>query len=59
MYFYPPVRRFIWCALMGHFLHYSIFIKNLNFTIFWTPDEVGDETSLLWLMNFCIKLGLS
>ena len=41
-----PVTQLIWCALIGHFLLYSITVKCLNFTNFWTPDEVGDETNV-------------
>ena len=54
MYFYIPVRRLIWCALIGHFVLYSITIKSLNFTIFWTPDEADDETSVWWVTNCCV-----
>ena len=53
MYFYIPVRRLTWCALIGHFLLSSISIKYLHFTIFWAPDEVGDETNVWWVTNFC------
>ena len=48
------MRRLHLCALIGHFLLYSVTIKCLNFPIFWTPDEVGDETSVWWVTNFCV-----
>ena len=44
MYFYIPVRRQFFCVLIGHFLLYSVTIKCLNFMIFYTSDEVGNET---------------
>ena len=54
MYFYILVRRLIWSTLIGHFLLYSITIKCLNFTSFWTPGEVGEEINVWWVTNICV-----
>ena len=45
IYFYMSVKRLIWFAFIGHFLLYSITIKCLNCTIFWTLDEVSSSLS--------------
>ena len=44
----------IYLVCIGHFSLYSIFTECLNFTIFWTLDEVGNETNVWWVTKFCV-----
>ena len=44
VFLYTSEKVNFFCVLIGHFLLYSVTIKCLNLMIFYTSDEVGDDT---------------